>query len=427
MWSLAAPIILANMSVPLVGLVDTAVVGHLPDPVYIGAVALGAVIFSFLYWGFGFLRMGTTGFVAQSFGAGDTTEVGRILVRALILALVFGAGLVLLQHPIGLLSFWALQGGHELESLAADYYRVRIWSAPAALANYAVLGCLIGLHNTRAALILQLVLNLTNVCLDLLFVLHFEWGVKGVAAASVISEYLAFAVGVIVIRSNLNRIGTGLVRHRILDKDKIKALLHVNFNIFIRTLCLVFAFAYFTAKGTYFGETVLAANAVLLHFQHILAYGLDGFAHAVEALAGSAYGARDKKAFRSAAYYTTLWALVLAGIYTLVYGLLGMQITRILTSIDAVQIVVADYMPWILILPLISVWSFQLDGIFVGTTRTVEMRNAMIVSLAVYLGSVWIMVPILGNHGLWLSLVVFMLVRTLTLGMKLPSIAEALR
>lgn len=425
-WSLAGPIILSNMSVPLVGAVDTAVVGHLPDPVYIGAVAIGALIFSFLYWGFGFLRMGTTGFVAQSYGAGDAQEAGRVLLRALSLALVFGIALVLLQQPVGTLSFWLLQGGVELESLAADYYRIRIWSAPAVLANYAALGCLIGLHNTRAALVMQLVLNLANVGLDLLFVLYFDWGVRGVAFASVVSEYLALAAGLIMVRSNLQRIGTRLTRHGILNNDKLKALVHVNFNIFIRTLCLIFAFAYFTAKGAFFGETVLAANAVLLHFQSILSYGLDGFAHAVEALAGSAYGARNKSAFRSAVFYTTLWAVVLAAIYTLVYGLFGTQIIQVLTGIDSVKQAAADYLPWVLVSPLLSVWSFQLDGIFIGATRTVEMRNAMIISLAVYLAAVTLTLPLWGNHGLWLSLIIFMVVRALTLGWKLPAIADTL-
>ena len=422
--SLAAPIILSNMSVPLVGAVDTAVVGHLPDPVYIGAVALGALIFSFLYWGFGFLRMGTTGFVAQAYGAGNSDEVGMLLVRALLLALAFGVLIIALQRPIGSVSFWLLEGGVELEASAVDYYQIRVWSAPAALGNYAVLGCLIGLQNTRAALVLQLVLNITNVLLDLLFVLQFDWGVKGVAAASVISEYLALVVGLVIIKSNLARIGGNLKLHGVLNKEKLKALLHVNFNIFIRTLCLVFAFAYFTAEGTKLGEVTLAANAVLLHLQHVLAYGLDGFAHAVEALAGTAYGARNRKAFHSAMFYTTLWALVLAGVYTLIYALLGPSIISLLTGIETVRVSASTYLPWLLLSPIISVWSFQLDGIFIGTTRTVEMRNAMLISLVVYLGAVWILVPVWGNHGLWLGLLVFMVVRALTLGLMLPSVSR---
>ena len=421
---MAAPIILSNMSVPLVGMVDTAVVGHLPDPVYIGAVALGAIVFSFLYWGFGFLRMGTTGFIAQAFGAGDVNEVRLVLARALLLALLFGILLLALKYPIGLVSFWLLEGGVELETLANDYYRIRIWSAPAALANYAVLGCLIGLQNTRAALVLQLVLNMTNAGLDLLFVFVFGWGVEGVAGASVASEYVALATGFVVLNSTLRRIGGRLGRSGILDAAKLRALLQVNFNIFIRTLCLIFAFALFTAEGTKLGPTILATNAVLLHLQHILAYGLDGFAHAVEALAGGAYGARNRRAFRSAVIYTTLWALLLATVYSLVYLFLGNTIVAVLTGIESVRMSAADYMPWLIISPIVSVWSFQLDGIFIGTTRTVEMRNAMLISMGLYLVAVWMLVPVLGNHGLWLSLLVFMLIRALTLGLLLSRIEK---
>ena len=421
-WSLAAPIILSNMSVPLVGAVDTAVVGHLPDPVYIGAVALGALIFSFLYWGFGFLRMGTTGFVAQAHGSRDATEVGRVFMRGLLLAILFGSALVVLQLPIGLTSFWLLDGSVRLESLANDYFIIRIWSAPATLANYVVLGCLIGLQNTRAVLVLQLVLNLTNILLDLLFVVEFGWGVEGVAAASVISEYLALAIGLLIIRNNLHRIGGGLGLNGVLDKTRLIALLHVNFNIFIRTMCLVFAFAYFTARSTGLGEVILAANAVLLHLQHILSHGLDGFAHAVEGLAGGAYGARDRRGFRAAVFYTTLWAFVVAALYTLVYALWGGDIVNLLTGIESVRVGAADYMLWVLLSPVISVWSFQLDGIFIGTTRSVEMRNAMLLSVLIYLTAVWIAVPLWGNHGLWLALLVFMVARALALGLLLPGV-----
>lgn len=425
-WSLAAPIILSNLSVPLVGAVDTAVVGHLPDPVYIGAVALGALIFSFLFWGFGFLRMGTTGFVAQAVGAGDPTEVRSILMRALLLAAVFGIVLLAMQRPVGTLAFWLLEGGEALETLADGYYRVRIWSAPAALANYAVLGCLIGLQNTRAALVQQLVLNLTNVALDLLFVLVLEWGVAGVAVASVISEYLALAVGLGLARADLLRLGGRWDPRGVARGPKLRALLSVNFNIFVRTLCLVFAFAFFTAQGTKLGETVLAANAVLLHLQHILAYGLDGFAHAVEALAGAAYGAGKRAAFRSAVFYTTLWAFALSAAYTAVYVLFGAGVIGLLTGIDSVRETAMVYLPWMLVSPIVSVWSFQLDGIFIGTTRTVEMRNAMLLSLAAYLATVWIAMPAWGNHGLWLSLIVFMIFRAVTLGFLLPSIGRGI-
>jgi MATE family multidrug resistance protein len=425
-WLLAGPIILSNMSVPLVGAVDTAVVGHLPDAIYIGAVALGAIIFNFLFWGFGFLRMGTTGFVAQAYGGGDIDEVRATLARALLLAVALGIVVVALQFPIGLLAFWAFSGSVELESLANSYYVIRVWSAPATLANYAILGCLIGIHNTRAVLALQLVLNITNVLLDLLFVLGLGWGVQGVALASVISEFVALAFASWLVMRNLNRLGGQWARARIVDISRLKALLHVNINIFIRTLCLIFAFSYFTAMGTKMGEITLAANAVLLHLQHFLAYGLDGFAFAVEALAGSAYGARNRSAFRTAVRVTTIWALIVAGLFTILYAVLGTSIINVITGIELVRLAAADYLIWVLVSPVLSVWSYQLDGIFIGATRPVEMRNGMVLSLLVYLLAIWLFIPLLGNHGLWLSLMIFMVTRAITLGLWYPRIERSM-
>ena len=412
---------------PLVGAVDTAVVGHLPDPIYIGAVALGAIIFNFLFWGFGFLRMGTTGFVAQAYGAGDIDEVRATLARALLLAVGLGVVVVVLQFPIGLFVFWAFSGSVELESLANSYYAIRVWSAPATLANYAILGCLIGIQNTRAVLALQLVLNITNVLLDLLFVLALGWGVQGVALASVISEFVALAFASWLVMRNFNRLGGQWARSRIVDISKLKALLHVNINIFIRTLCLIFAFSYFIAIGTKMGEITLAANAVLLHLQHFLAYGLDGFAFAVESLAGSAYGARNRGAFRTAVRVTTIWALIVAGLFTVLYAVLGTSIISVITGIEPVRLAAADYLIWVLVSPVLSVWSYQLDGIFIGATRSVEMRNGMVLSLLVYLLAIWLFVPLLGNHGLWLSLMIFMVTRAITLGLWYPRIERSMQ
>jgi MATE family, multidrug efflux pump len=425
-WRLAGPIIVSNMSVPLVGAVDTAVVGHLPDPTYIGAVALGAVIFNFIFWGFGFLRMGTTGFVAQAYGNGDANEVRSTLARGLLLAGVLGVGIILLQAPIGAMAFWALEGSSELESLAASYYVIRVWSAPATLANYALLGCLIGTQNTRAALALQLVLNLANVVLDLFFVLAMGWGVMGVALASLLSEYLALAFGLWVVHANLRRIGGQWIWTHILYGPRLRALLHVNVNIFMRTLSLIAAFFYFTAMGTRLGEVTLAANAVLLHLHYFMSYGLDGFAHAAEALVGGAYGARNRTAYRAAVRATTLWALIVAGIYTVLYATLGQQIIGIITGIETVRAAAADYLPWVLLSPIVSVWSYQFDGIYIGTTRTVEMRNSMLLSLLVYVTASWLLMPLWHNHGLWLSFMIFMAMRAITLGLWFPRIERSM-
>lgn len=417
---------LSNVSIPLVGIVDTAVVGHLPNPTFIGAVALGAVVFSFLYWGFGFLRMGTTGLVAQATGAHDWNELRATLVRALLLAAVLGVAILALRHPAGQVAFWALEGSAAVEAFAKQYYEIRVYGAPAALINYVILGFVIGVQNTRAALALMLLLNITNVVLDVLFVMGFGWGVEGVAVASLISEYVAVVFGLNFVHKTLSRLGGRWESYRLLDRSRLKTLLAVNFNIFVRTFCLLFAFFYFTSTSARLGDIVLAANAVLMHFQTIMAYSLDGFAHAVEALAGAAYGARDRRAFTSAVRASTLCAVLVAITYCIVYAGFGSSLIALITGISDVRIVAEEFLPWLILLPVVSVWSFQLDGIFIGTTRTVAMRNAMLLSLMVFLVAVWLFLPQWGNHGLWAAITVLMLTRAVTLGIGYPRIVRDL-
>jgi MATE family multidrug resistance protein len=414
-WMLAGPIILSNISVPLVGAVDTAVVGHLPGPEAIGAVAIGALIFSFLYWGFGFLRMGTTGFIAQAYGTGDWNSLADTLMRVLLLALLLGAFTILIATPIIQLAFYLIDSSAEVEGLASDYAVIRIFSAPAVLCLYAFSGIFIGMHNTRAAFALQLILNISNVLLDLLFVLGFGWGVEGVAVASVIAEYLAMISGFYLLRHRLRDAYERYDRRRLLERGALLKLFTANGNIFVRTLCLLFGFSYFTAKSAGQGEVILAGNAILMHMQSIMAYGLDGFAHAVEALAGSAYGAGNKRAFRRAVALTSAWAALVAMLTALVYWLLGASIIMLFTNIDAVVASALHYLPWMIAAPLISVWSFQLDGIFIGSGHTREMRNAMIFSMLTYLALLQLTIPLLGNHGLFLGLAFFMLLRALSL------------
>jgi MATE family multidrug resistance protein len=417
---------LSNVSVPLVGIVDTAVVGHLPNPTFIGAVALGAVVFSFVYWGFGFLRMGTTGLVAQDFGARDFDELRATLARALLLAGVLGLVVLILRNPASEIAFWALEGGAAVEGYAKDYYDVRVFGAPATLINYALLGFVIGVQNTRAALALMLVLNLTNVFLDVVFVMGFGWGVEGVAAASLISEYAATVFGVLLVRRILRQMGGRWQSYRLFNRSRMKTLLGVNVNIFLRTLCLLLAFFHFTSTGARLGDVILAANAVLMHFQTFMAYSLDGFAHAAEALVGSAYGAKDRRAFTSAVRASTICAVVVAIGYCAVYGLFGSSIVALITGIADVRRTADEFLPWLVLTPIVSVWSFMLDGIFIGTTRTVAMRNAMFVSLLVFLGAVWLFLPLWGNHGLWAALIVLMMVRAVTLGFWYPRILRDL-
>ena len=421
-WMLAGPIILSNISVPLVGAVDTAVVGHLPGAASIGAVALGALIFGFLYWGFGFLRMGTTGFIARAYGANDQTEESRIICRVFILALICGLLLAALGRPVIYLALNLIESSEQVESLAAEYALIRIWSAPATLCVYVITGILIGLQNTRSVLVFQLILNITNVVLDLWFVTVLEFGVSGVAWATLIAEYLAAFCGFWILRKPIATAIAQIPLREALEIGPMMSLVQSNTHILVRTLCLVFSFAFFTAQGAKLGEVILAANAILLHLQSFMAYGLDGFAHAAEALTGSAYGAGSRRRFKKAVKLSTVWAAVTAVITGIVYMRFGEQILGLFSNQSMVLSAAITFLPWMIISPVVSVWSYQLDGVFIGTGHTRSMRNAMLISTGCYLILVWILLPPLGNHGLFLALTIFMCLRALTLWIYYPGI-----
>ena len=425
-WSLAGPIIISNLSIPLVGAVDTAVVGHLPEPQAIGAVALGALIFSFLFWGFGFLKMGTTGFVARAYGANDQQLLSDTLSRVILLALGFGFLCILMGYPLIKLALFLLNSTEHVENLAANYAEIRIWSAPATLCTYVFTGVFIGMHNTRSVLIVLLALNGTNILLDVLFVVILGMGVEGVAWATLIAEYFAVACGFVLLRKPIIAALRIFSWQRVLERNALVRLLKANGDIFIRTLCLVFSLSYFTALSAGMGEVILAANAVLLHFQSMMAYALDGFANAAEALSGSAYGARDRKKFKRAIKLTSFWALIFSGIISVIYLIFGELILGLFTSIDEVLVAAKVYLPWMIIAPIVSVWSFQIDGIFIGSSYTKEMRNAMLISMVVYLVLLYWLVPLWGNHGLFLCLSLFMVVRAITLGWYYPRILRAI-
>ena len=425
-WALAGPIILSNLSIPLVGAVDTAVVGHLPEPHSIGAVALGALIFSFIFWGFGFLKMGTTGFIARAYGANDQQLLLDTLSRVILLALGFGFLTILLSYPLIEFALYLLMSTEQIESLTANYAHIRIWSAPATLCSYVFIGVFIGMHNTRHVFVLLLVLNISNILLDILFVVGFKMGVEGVALATLIAEYFAASCGFILLREPISKALKQFNWSRILERQALSLLMRANSDIFIRTLCLVFSLSYFTAQSAKMGEIVLAANAILLHLQSIMAYGLDGFAHAAEALTGSAYGAKNRKVFIRAVKLTSLWAFIISVVVCIIYLLFGEFILSLFTNIDSVLETATTYLPWMIIAPLVSIWSFQLDGIFIGSSYTKEMRNAMFLSMLIYLALLQWLIPMWGNHGLFLGLSLFMVIRALTLGWYYPRIVAAI-
>lgn len=419
-WQLAGPIILANITVPLLGAVDIAVVGHLPGPQYMASVGIGATIFNALYFGFVFLRMGTTGLVAIAKGSQDNHECTAWLLRALILATLIGAILYALKIPIVELCLHLIEPPKKSEFLVEEYFFVRILSAPATLANFAFLGWMIGMQKAKQALYVQLILNITNIALCIYFVMGLGFGVKGVAYATVIAEYVGLGFALLVVRQYLNHY---FVKHNfkeLLNTKKFIALCSINFNIFIRSLCLQAAFFYFMAKGAQFGDIMLAVNVVLMNFQLFMAYALDGFANASEALTGESIGRKHKHYFYDVLKSTTCWALLFASIFTLSYAILWKPIVYLLTDVEVVRHTVPDYVTWAILLPLVSVWSYHLDGIFVGATVTRPMRDSMIASLIIFfLLTMWL-IPSRGNNGLWCAFFGFMIARAITLGAAWP-------
>ena len=424
-WNLSWPTILSNLTVPLLGAVDTAVMGHLPDAAYVGAVAVGAMIFSFVYWGFGFLRMGTVGFAAQAKGSGDSDEIRAVIGRALLVGLGIALIILALQTPIRLGALAIVDAAPQVEQLAGAYFDVRIWGAPATLANYGVLGWLLGMQYMRTALIVQVFINGLNVVLDLWFVLGLGWGVEGVALATAIAQYAGALLGLFFVVRHLAAIGGRWQRARILEPTALGDTFRVNFDIFLRTLAMIVAWSLLTWTGARLGTTVLAANAILMNFQSFLAHGLDGFAHATSALVGEAVGARDRRALRRCVVAATVMAAVVAAGYTLVYAAAGPAIVRLFTDIAELRAFSSEFLIWMVISPLLSVWAYQLDGIFIGATRSADMRNAMLISVALYVLAMATLPGLLGNHGLWLSFMIFMVVRALTLAVRYPKIESA--
>ena len=418
---IAWPIILSNLSTPLLGIVDTAVIGNLGDPALIGAIALGGIIFSFLYWGFGFLRMGTTGMVAQAMGASDQEEANTCLYRAAILGMGIGIILLLLQIPLGLLSFAVFDASQEVENHAKQYFDIRIWTAPLSLCHLAIIGYLLGTQDTRSVLIIQLVLNGMNILLDILFVVILDWGVPGVAFATVLSEFLALGLGLIIVSK---KIEISFPPVDLFNVEKLKKMILVNRDIMIRTLCLIFAFAWFTNQGAKYGDITLAANAILMNLVSLSAFFLDGFALAAETLVGAAVGEKNRAKLNRIIRLCTELGVLTAISLSLAFWLTGTWIISLMSNVDLVIVEAEEYLIWAILAPIISVWCYLLDGIFIGATKTVEMRNAMIISLFGFITTWYISEIVLWeaakNHGLWFSLLTYFILRALALNHYLP-------
>ncbi len=421
-WALAWPLILSNLTVPLVGAADTAVVGHLDDPAFIGGVALGTLVFNYVYWAFGFLRMGTTGLVSQAVGARNPDEARALLARAMVLAGVFGGAVALARGPIGDFALTWLGGTEAVQGHAAEYFSIRAIAAPLALANQGLLGWFLGMQNARYGLIQQVVVNGINVVLDVVLVFGVGMDVDGVAWAAVIGQTVGLMVGLALARRLLDASGGRFDRRRILDWRRLRDMMAVNGDIFVRTVSLLTGSAFFMSWSASLGEITLAANAVLMIFQMVAAFGLDGFAHATEALVGRSVGARDRRQLDAVVRAGTVCAAAVGVGVSATYLLVGGWMIDGLTGIETVRATADQYLLWAMVLPVISVWAFQLDGIFIGATRTAEMRNAMLASLAIFLAAGWPLATAFGNHGLWAAYLVFMSARAITLYAYYPRV-----
>ena len=415
LWAIAWPLIIANITVPLLGLVDAAVLGHLDSPVYLGAVAIGANIFSFIFWGFGFLRMGTTGLAAQAFGnqlqKDNNYPLQLIFSQALMLAMAIGLLLILTQSLLFQFALYLIDGSEEVTELAKRYCEIRIYSAPATLAHYVLIGWLIGTQNSRGPLIILIAANGINIVLDYWFVMGLGWKSDGVAWATLIAEYSSAAIGLaIVMRSQwLNK---WHVKPRdLFNLQRYRRLLLVNKHLFVRTISLLFTFAFFTAQGAQQSDLVLAVNAVLLTFLLLISNGLDGFANAAEALVGEAVGQQNISHFKQVIKVSSVWSLLTACLFSLIFWLLGADIIDLLSTIPEVVALAKQYLIWIILLPIIAMPSYLFDGIFIGATRSREMQNTMLMATFLVFLPVWWLSQGLGNHGLWLALTSFLLFR----------------
>ncbi len=420
--ALAFPLIIAGITTPLIGAVDTAVVGRLPDPSSIGGVAIGAVIFNTMYWLLGFLRVSTSGFTAQAHGSNNTNETILTLLRPMIIAIIFGLFFIIFQKPILHIAINVIGGSEAVSSFASTYFSIRVWGAPFILISYVFIGWLIGMGKVRLSLATQLVMNVMNIVLSIVFVLVLGLGVAGVAYATLISEISVVLFGGFVIARH-NKIGFSSVKLRmILNPDPLMKMIKVNRDLFLRTVCLLVMTGIFTSKGAGMGEVTLAANAILLQIHYIMAYLIGGFANASSILTGRAVGRKDSFLFKRAVNLSAVWGLGTAVMLAIIMMLFGDGIVTLFTSIDSVRAMAIENLVWLVIFPFVGFWGLQLEGIFSGATDAKSIRNSIFLALLLFLLVIWLFVPTLQNQGIWLAFVVFSLGRSIFLFLYLPKL-----
>ena len=413
-FAIAWPMTIAYMTTPLLGIVDTAVIGQLGSAAALGGLAVGAILFSFILGTFNFLRSSTTGLAAQAMGRDDKSEQQKVFIRAMTVSIVSGLAILLVGSLILDFGLYWMQPTKEVEQATRTYFIIRLWASPFAMVNYVILGWLLGLGKAGQGLTIQIVLNAINIVLSIYLGLYLELGIEGVAWATVIAEAAAVVFGLMIVGRHFE-FKTLPIARALRDKQKLLALMSVNRDIMIRSFCLLLAFTWFVGAGAGMGELTLAANAVLMHFFMISGYFLDGFAVAAEQLVGRAIGAHYRPAFKRSVKMATISGFVLAGLLTFIFIVFGPLLIELMTVNAEVRAEAAIYLPWAAITAIVGVMAFLMDGVFIGATWSVDMRNMMLLSLAAFLTTCWIAIPLMGNHGLWLALHVFLGLRGITL------------
>ncbi len=413
--AIAIPMVLSNITIPLLGLIDTAVIGHLEHAWYLGGVAVGGTMISVTFWLLGFLRMATTGFSAQAYGSENKLQLSQTFSQGIFLALAL-AVLLLLFHPFlaGIIfSFSDITA--EVQFYAEQYFLIRIWSAPAALSNLVIMGWLLGTQNARYPMWLVIIANVSNIVLDLLFVVGFDWKVEGAALASVIADYFAFTIGLFFVAKQQAKLNLPSFYISCYDLyTGFGRLFKLNRDIFLRSLCLQACFSFMTFQGASLGVDIVAANAILMSFLMIISYGMDGFAYTMEAMVGKAIGAKSRIQLSESLIYTIFWSLLISLFLTLVFSFVGKSIILTMSSIKEVQKTAFIYLPWLIAMPLVSMWCFLFDGVFIGATKGAIMRNSMFIAMLVFFATWWLMQSY-GNHALWAAMLFFMAMRGLSL------------
>ncbi len=413
---IAIPNIISNITIPLLGMVDLAILGHLESGIYIGAVALGSMIFNFIYFAFGFLRMSTSGFTAQAFGAKKNQDIILTLSRAITVALIGSFLIIALQYPIALLGFELISGSPEVEALAKEYFHIRIFAAPAAISLFAITGWFLGMQNARYPMVIAITITVLNLFFNLFFIYVLGMKADGVAWGTLIAQYSGLGLAIFLF---LKKYRSYIKYWNYQAMMKLAALKHffmVNRDIFIRTMFLVITLSFFTAESAKLSDEILAANTILLQFFFIYSYLIDGFAYAAEALVGKQIGARDNSKLKQTIRNLFKWGLGISLLFTAVYFLSGKSILYIITNDAKVIYDASPYLVWVVSIPLLTFAAFIWDGIFIGATASSSLRNAMFISTVIIFFPIYYLFgKDLGNHGLWMSLMLFMLSRGLIL------------